>query len=84
MTSVSDALRSDLAHLYRRAGFGATPTELDAAVTAGYAATVAALVQPPPASDPGSTGDAARRSFWLHLRPSRLRPRRSARPINRR
>ncbi len=53
MTSVSDALRSDLAHLYRRAGFGATPAELDAAVTAGYAATVAALVQPPSASDQG-------------------------------
>jgi uncharacterized protein (DUF1800 family) len=53
MTSPSDALRSDLAHLYRRAGFGATPAELDAAVTAGYAATVAALVRPPSASDQG-------------------------------
>lgn len=53
MTSASDALRSDLAHLYRRAGFGATPAELDAAVTAGYAATVAALVRPPSASDNG-------------------------------
>ncbi|HEY5455526.1 MAG TPA: DUF1800 domain-containing protein [Acidothermaceae bacterium] len=53
MTSASDALRSDLAHLYRRAGFGATPAELDAAVTAGYAATVAALVRPPSASDQG-------------------------------
>ena len=46
-------LRSDLAHLYRRAGFGATPAELDAAVTAGYAATVDALVQPPSTSDQG-------------------------------
>jgi len=53
MSSASDALRSDLAHLYRRAGFGATPAELDAAVTAGYAATVAALVRPPSASDQG-------------------------------
>ncbi|HEY3924089.1 MAG TPA: DUF1800 domain-containing protein [Acidothermaceae bacterium] len=53
MTSAPDALRSDLAHLYRRAGFGATPAELDAAVTAGYAATVAALVQPPSSSDQG-------------------------------
>jgi uncharacterized protein (DUF1800 family) len=53
MTAASDALRSDLAHLYRRAGFGATPAELDAAVTAGYAATVAALVRPSSASDQG-------------------------------
>jgi uncharacterized protein (DUF1800 family) len=53
MTSGSDAVRSDLAHLYRRAGFGATPAELDAAVAAGYAATVAALVRPPSASDKG-------------------------------
>jgi uncharacterized protein (DUF1800 family) len=53
MTSVSDTLRSDLAHLYRRAGFGATPAELDAAMTAGYAATVAALVRPPSTSDQG-------------------------------
>ncbi|HWF42560.1 MAG TPA: DUF1800 domain-containing protein [Acidothermaceae bacterium] len=51
--TASDALRSDLAHLYRRAGFGATPADLDAAVTAGYAATVAALVQPPSSSDKG-------------------------------
>ncbi|HEY0870591.1 MAG TPA: DUF1800 family protein, partial [Acidothermaceae bacterium] len=53
MSSASDALRSDLAHLYRRAGFGATPAELDAAVTAGYAATVSSLVQRPSASDQG-------------------------------
>jgi len=53
MTSASDAPRSDLAHLYRRAGFGATPAELDAAVAAGYAATVAALVRPPSSSDQG-------------------------------
>jgi uncharacterized protein (DUF1800 family) len=52
-TQSSDALRSDLAHLYRRAGFGATATELDAAVSAGYAATVAALVVPASSTDPG-------------------------------
>jgi uncharacterized protein (DUF1800 family) len=50
---MTDALRSDLAHLYRRAGFGATATELDAAEKAGYAATVASLVVPSSASDPG-------------------------------
>jgi uncharacterized protein (DUF1800 family) len=36
--------RSTLAHLYRRAGFGARPEQLDAAVRAGYAATVARLL----------------------------------------
>jgi len=48
-------VRSDLAHLYRRAGFGARPDELDAAVTRGYRATVesllAGLVGPDPAGD---------------------------------
>jgi uncharacterized protein (DUF1800 family) len=48
-----DALRSNLAHLYRRAGFGATSAELDAAQQAGYAAAVAALVVPSSSSDPG-------------------------------
>ncbi|HEY0871052.1 MAG TPA: DUF1800 domain-containing protein [Acidothermaceae bacterium] len=52
-TQSSDVLRSDLAHLYRRAGFGATAAELDLAVTAGYAATVAALVVPQPIADSG-------------------------------
>ena len=41
---MADPLRSDLAHLYRRAGFGATPEQLDAALRAGYAATVANLI----------------------------------------
>ena len=50
---MTDELRSDLAHLYRRAGFGATPAELDAAERAGYAATVSALVTETSASDPG-------------------------------
>jgi uncharacterized protein (DUF1800 family) len=47
--------RSDLAHLYRRAGFGARPDELDAAVARGYRATVesllAGLAGPDPAGD---------------------------------
>ena len=50
---MTDSLRSDLAHLYRRAGFGATPAELDAAVRAGYAVTVASLVTPATTSDAG-------------------------------
>ena len=41
-----DDLRSDLAHLFRRAGFGATPEQLDAAVRAGYAASVTDLITP--------------------------------------
>jgi uncharacterized protein (DUF1800 family) len=36
--------RSRLAHLFRRAGFGARPDELDDAEAAGYAATVERLV----------------------------------------
>jgi uncharacterized protein (DUF1800 family) len=39
-----DDARSRIAHLYRRAGFGARPDELDAAVAAGYEATVDKLV----------------------------------------
>lgn len=46
--------RAELAHLYRRAGFGAQAAELDAAVARGYEATVLQLVQPP-AADPGVT-----------------------------
>lgn len=50
--------RSDIAHLYRRAGFGARPSELDAATPAGYAAAVDALLGgPAPATDPASTPD---------------------------
>lgn len=39
-----DDLRSRIAHLYRRAGFGARPEELDAAVAEGYEATVDRLL----------------------------------------
>jgi uncharacterized protein (DUF1800 family) len=35
---------SDVAHLLRRAGFGPTPSQLDAAVQAGYSTTVDALL----------------------------------------
>ena len=54
-SSTSDnEVRSRIAHLYRRAGFGARPDELDAAVAAGYEATVDRLVDlgaPDPAAD---------------------------------
>lgn len=49
---MADALRSDLAHLYRRLGFGATAAELDAAVAAGWDATLARLLRPT-STDPG-------------------------------
>ena len=39
--------RALAAHLYRRAGFGATSAELDAAVKAGYEATLDQLCNPP-------------------------------------
>jgi uncharacterized protein (DUF1800 family) len=68
MASVTGArsLRSQLAHLYRRAGFGATPAELDAAEARGYQATVDLLLDLS-AADPGAdavplpslTGDSA-------------------------
>jgi len=38
--------RQLLGHLFRRAGFGATPDELDAAVALGYEAVVESLVHP--------------------------------------
>jgi uncharacterized protein (DUF1800 family) len=44
--------RSRIAHLYRRAGFGARPEELDAAVAVGYQATVDRLLDLT-APDPG-------------------------------
>ncbi|MGI9032677.1 MAG: DUF1800 domain-containing protein [Acidimicrobiales bacterium] len=49
-----DPNRSALAHLYRRAGFGARPDELDAAVAAGWGSTVAHLLdmnRPDPNAD---------------------------------
>jgi uncharacterized protein (DUF1800 family) len=50
---MADSLRSDLAHLYRRAGFGATAAELDAAEKTGYAAAVRSLVVASSPSDDG-------------------------------
>jgi uncharacterized protein (DUF1800 family) len=47
-----DDVRSSIAHLYRRAGFGARPEELDAAVGRGYQATVEGLVAGLQAPDP--------------------------------
>ncbi|WP_323748058.1 DUF1800 domain-containing protein [Catenulispora rubra] len=47
-----DETRAAVAHLLRRAGFGASGSEIDAAVRAGYEATVSALVGPVGA-DPG-------------------------------
>jgi len=53
-----DDPRSRIAHLFRRAGFGARPDELDAAVAAGYEATVDRLVATAGA-DSGAAGLAA-------------------------
>ncbi|MEP6696963.1 MAG: DUF1800 domain-containing protein [Pseudonocardiales bacterium] len=47
--------RAELAHLYRRAGFGARPDQLDAAVAAGYPATVERLLRALSAGAPGAT-----------------------------
>ena len=48
-----DQNRSAVAHLLRRAGFGASGAEIDAAAKAGYEATVSALLAPAGA-DPGA------------------------------
>ena len=54
---------SDVAHLYRRAGFGAGPDQLDAAASAGYQAT--GRTGPSgglgPAPDPDGTASPRRR-----------------------
>lgn len=56
MEAVGDSqIRSDVALLYRRAGFGASPEVLDAATAAGYDATLERLLSPP-RSDPGLGG----------------------------
>jgi uncharacterized protein (DUF1800 family) len=47
-----DDTRARIAHLYRRAGFGARPDELDAAAARGYEATVVRLLEPHPGPDP--------------------------------
>jgi len=43
-----------VAHLFRRAGFGAVPEQLAAATSAGYDATLAGLVSGLSAADPGA------------------------------
>lgn len=54
--------RASLAHLYRRAGFGGRPDEIDAAVAAGFGATVERLLDrsrpdPDTGRDDASTAD---------------------------
>ncbi len=56
VAAVTDPTRSNIAHLYRRAGFGARPDEIDGAVKAGYRATVESLLAGLTGPDPG--GDA--------------------------
>ena len=55
VAATSDPTRSNIAHLFRRAGFGAHAEEIDQAAKAGYAATVesllAGLTAPDPAGD---------------------------------
>ena len=53
-----DQNRSAVAHLLRRAGFGANGAEIDAAAKAGYEATVAALLNPA-GPDPGAAATPA-------------------------
>lgn len=43
---MSDALTMQMAHVLRRAGFGGTPEQIDAAANAGLSATVDALLSP--------------------------------------
>ena len=44
--TTKDTSRGQMAHLLRRAGFGATPDELDRAMEAGYEVTVKDLLDP--------------------------------------
>ncbi len=59
-----DPVRSDVALLYRRAGFGATPAQLDAAASAGYEATVETLIAGLQGPDPG--GDSVHVPAFSH------------------
>lgn len=45
MSTSTDPKIAEMAHLFRRAGFGAAPDQLDQALSAGYEATVERLVQ---------------------------------------
>jgi uncharacterized protein (DUF1800 family) len=53
VASAADPTRSNIAHLFRRAGFGARPDEIDHAVKAGYRATVETLLAGLTGPDPG-------------------------------
>ena len=53
-----EPLRAELAHLHRRAGFGALPETLDADLNAGYEAAVDRLLGPP-ATDAGAAATPA-------------------------
>jgi uncharacterized protein (DUF1800 family) len=59
---MADAARAEVAHLLRRAAFGCTAAELDAAAARGYEATVEELTRPSAANEPappaGSRGPA--------------------------
>ena len=68
MTSGSDS--SAIAHLYRRAGFGATRAEIDAATQAGYDATVDKLLAGLTARD--ASGDALARPYLTPLAQSSI------------
>ncbi len=60
-----------MAHLLRRAGFGATREELDACVAKGYQATVEELLHP---GDPQSMPDDIIRRYHVDMHESRFGP----------
>ena len=60
---MADDLRSRIAHLSRRAGFGAQPTDIDAWTALGYDATVDLFFDTAP--DPGSTASPPPNAFTL-------------------
>lgn len=64
---------SDIAHLLRRAGFGAGPGELEAAVSAGYPATVERLLAGQGAA-PDPTGDQIPLPSFAPYRPAVVKP----------
>lgn len=60
-----------MAHLLRRAGFGATRSELEAHVAKGYEATVEALLNP---SEPNNMPDDIIRRYHVDIHESRFGP----------
>lgn len=62
--------RAELAHLYRRVGFGARPDELTTAVAAGYEATVERLLAAP-GVDPGEAATPPPRLAALYRVPKK-------------